>query len=131
VYAIAQLERFRGRVPQETIDKAPSAELAPYQRDEDTLPPYQQLDEVLEAWVEGRQSGGQIQQQGHDAEMVRRVIGLIESSEHKRRQSAPILRVSPRAFGLGRRVPIARSLSGWQLDDLNRSIEPGSAARNS
>jgi NAD+ synthetase len=131
VYAIAQLERFRGRVPQETIDKAPSAELAPHQRDEDTLPPYQQLDEVLEAWIEGRQSGLQIQQQGHDAEMVRRVIGLIESSEHKRRQSAPILRVSPRAFGLGRRVPIARSLSGWQLDDLDRSIEPGSSPGNS
>ncbi|HIO66504.1 MAG TPA: NAD(+) synthase, partial [Planctomycetes bacterium] len=121
VYAIAQLERHKGCVPEATLDKPPSAELAPHQRDEDSLPPYDQLDEVLEAWIEGRQSARDILANGSDAEMVERVVQLIESSEHKRRQSAPILRVSPQAFGIGRRVPIARSLDGWQFDGLDRT----------
>ena len=121
VYAIAQLECHEGCVPEATLDKPPSAELAPHQRDEDSLPPYDQLDEVLEAWIEGRQSARDILANGSDAEMVERVVQLIESSEHKRRQSAPILRVSPQAFGIGRRVPIARSLDGWQFDGLDRT----------
>ena len=115
VYGIARLEKFRGRIPDSTLDKPPSAELAPDQVDTDSLPPYEQLDAILSGWVEQRLSFQEIVDLGIPEESVRSVIRLIEISEHKRRQSAPILRVSPRAYGVGRRVPIARSLDGWQL----------------
>ncbi len=121
VYAIAQLQRHLGMIPRSTIDKAPSAELAPLQKDEDTLPPYDQLDEIIEAWIEDRSSARRILEQGGDRSTIEQVIRWIELSEHKRRQSAPILRVSPRAFGIGRRVPIARSLQGWQFEGLDRT----------
>ncbi|NCF55436.1 MAG: NAD+ synthase [Planctomycetia bacterium] len=115
VYGIARLEKFRGRIPDSTLDKPPSAELAPDQVDTDSLPPYEQLDAILSGWVEQRLSFQEIVDLGIPEESVRSVIRLIEISEHKRRQSAPILRVSARAYGVGRRVPIARSLDGWQL----------------
>ncbi len=122
VYAIAQLDRYSGRIPSATIEKAPSAELAPDQKDEDSLPPYDQLDSILKSWVEDRQSVEQIRQQGSELSVVEKVIGMIESSEHKRRQSPPILRISSKAFGLGRRVPIARSLDGWQYDGFDQKL---------
>ena len=118
---MARLDRFQGQIPISTIDKPPSAELAPDQVDTDSLPPYDQLDAILTAWIEERRSFAEIVAQGIPEESVRQVIRLIELSEHKRRQSAPILRVTPRAYGVGRRVPIARSLDGWQY----RSQTPG------
>ena len=121
VYQLARLDRFQGQIPISTIDKPPSAELAPDQVDTDSLPPYDQLDAILTAWIEERRSFAEIVAQGIPEESVRQVIRLIELSEHKRRQSAPILRVTPRAYGVGRRVPIARSLDGWQY----RSQTPG------
>ncbi|MGE4618340.1 MAG: NAD+ synthase [Planctomycetota bacterium] len=122
VYAIADLDRYRGQIPLATIEKSPSAELAPDQKDEDSLPPYGQLDVILKRWVEDRQSCGEIHQQGEPLEVIEKIIQLIESSEHKRRQSPPILRVSSKAFGMGRRVPIARSLDGWQFGGLDSTI---------
>ncbi|MGB1072366.1 MAG: NAD(+) synthase, partial [Planctomycetota bacterium] len=121
VYQLARLNRFQGQIPISTIDKPPSAELAPDQVDTDSLPTYDQLDAILTAWIEERRSFAEIVAQGIPEESVRQVIRLIELSEHKRRQSAPILRVTPRAYGVGRRVPIARSLDGWQY----RSQTPG------
>ena len=122
IYAIASLERFAGKIPTSTIDKAPSAELAPDQRDEDSLPPYDQLDAILKSWVEDRQSITDILLQGNPPQVIEKVVGLIELSEHKRRQSPPILRISSKAFGMGRRVPIARSLDGWQFDGLDQTL---------
>ncbi len=122
IYAIASLERFAGQIPTSIIDKPPSAELAPDQRDEDSLPPYDQLDAILKSWVEDRQSITEILQQGGPPQVIEKVIGLIELSEHKRRQSPPILRISSKAFGMGRRVPIARSLDGWQFDGFDRTL---------
>ncbi|MEE2882699.1 MAG: NAD+ synthase [Planctomycetota bacterium] len=122
VYAIAVLDRFAGRIPPATLEKPPSAELAPDQRDEDSLPPYDQLDAILKSWVEDRQSITEIQQQGNPPAVIEKVIGMIELSEHKRRQSPPILRISSKAFGIGRRVPIARSLDGWQFDDFDQTL---------
>ncbi|MGE4632221.1 MAG: NAD+ synthase [Planctomycetota bacterium] len=122
IYAIASLERFAGKIPTSTIDKAPSAELAPDQRDEDSLPPYDQLDAILKSWVEDRQSITDILLQGNSPQVIEKVVGLIELSEHKRRQSPPILRISSKAFGMGRRVPIARSLDGWQFDGLDQTL---------
>ena len=115
VYQLARLPRFRDQIPLSTIEKPPSAELAPDQVDTDSLPPYDQLDAILSAWVEQRLSFGEIVALGIPEAAVRQVIRLIEISEHKRRQSAPILRVTPRAYGVGRRVPVARSLDGWQF----------------
>ena len=114
VYQLARLDRFQGQIPVSTLEKPPSAELAPDQVDTDSLPPYDQLDAILTAWIEERRSFAEIVASGIPEEAVRQVIRLIELSEHKRRQSAPILRVTRRAYGVGRRVPIARSLDGWQ-----------------
>ena len=114
VYQLARLDRYRDQVPAATIEKPPSAELAPDQLDTDSLPPYDQLDAILSAWVEQRLSYEEIVALGLPEAAVQRVIQLIELSEHKRRQSPPILRVTPRAYGVGRRVPLARSLDGWQ-----------------
>ena len=123
VYRLARLDRFKGQIPLSTIEKPPSAELAPDQVDTDSLPPYEQLDAILTAWVEERRSFTEIVALGLPEEAVRQVIRLIELSEHKRRQSAPILRVTPRAYGVGRRVPIARSLDGWQYRSETASGE--------
>ncbi|MBZ0172691.1 MAG: NAD(+) synthase, partial [Phycisphaerales bacterium] len=101
-------------IPENTITKPPSAELAPDQKDTDSLPEYAVLDEIVDRFVERRQSPGRIiDEAGFDADTVRRICRLIDRNEYKRRQMATGLKVTHVAFGSGRRVPIAR---GWHED---------------
>jgi NAD+ synthase (glutamine-hydrolysing) len=95
-------------IPRTIIDKPPSAELRPGQLDQDSLPPYPLLDAILELYIEGDLSADEIIAKGYDEATVRRVITLTARAEYKRRQAAPVIKVSPRAFGMGRRMPIAR-----------------------
>jgi NAD+ synthase/NAD+ synthase (glutamine-hydrolysing) len=96
-------------IPQSTIDKPPSAELRPGQKDSDTLPPYEVLDNILEDYVEDYRTAEQIAaDRGYEIRLVRDVIRMIERSEYKRQQAAPGLKITPKAFGLGRRFPIAQ-----------------------
>jgi NAD+ synthase/NAD+ synthase (glutamine-hydrolysing) len=96
-------------IPQSTLEKPPSAELRPGQKDSDTLPPYEILDNILEDYVEDYHSAEQIAaERGYDVKVVRDVIRMIERSEYKRQQAAPGLKITPKAFGLGRRFPIAQ-----------------------
>ncbi|MCD5413023.1 MAG: NAD+ synthase [Dehalococcoidia bacterium] len=93
-------------IPRRVIEKEPSAELRPGQRDVDSLPPYEVLDPILEAYVEEDKSLDQIVALGFDRKMVQRVISLVDRSEFKRRQSPPGIKITPRAFGKDRRFPI-------------------------
>ena len=95
-------------IPQNTIEKPPSAELRPDQKDSDSLPPYDVLDAVLEDYIEDLHSAEQIAaDRGFDIDLVRRVIRMVDRAEYKRQQAAPGLKISPKAFGYGRRFPIA------------------------
>ncbi|NLT72649.1 MAG: NAD+ synthase [Chloroflexi bacterium] len=108
VYDLARYaNRTREIIPRGSLEKAPSAELRPNQRDQDTLPPYPVLDAILEMYVEDGLSIDQIAQAGHDREVVVWVAKKVDQSEYKRRQAAPGLRVTTKAFGSGRRIPIA------------------------
>ncbi|HEY0264880.1 MAG TPA: NAD+ synthase [Granulicella sp.] len=109
VYKLAEhANREREIIPRETIVKPPSAELRPGQKDTDSLPPYEVLDPILEAYVERYLTAEQIAaEQGVDAALVRSVQKLVEQSEYKRQQAAPVLKVTKKAFGMGRRFPIA------------------------
>jgi NAD+ synthase (glutamine-hydrolysing) len=109
VYALSRYaNREREVIPRETMEKAPSAELRPEQRDTDSLPPYEVLDPILEAYVERYHSAEQIaEEQGVEVGLVRSVIQLVERSEYKRQQAAPVLKVTRKSFGMGRRFPIA------------------------
>jgi len=100
-----------GAIPERTFTKPPSAELKPGQVDQDSLPPYDVLDDVLAAYIEERLPVDAIAARGHDPELVRRVVRMVNGSEYKRRQAAPVLKVSAKAFGEGRRLPIAH---GWR-----------------
>ncbi|GMV79315.1 MAG: NAD+ synthase [Planctomycetota bacterium] len=95
-------------IPERSIVKAPSAELRPNQTDQDSLPPYEILDGILKAFIEEHKSLEQIVALGFEFETVRRVIRLVDFNEYKRRQAAPGLRVTIKAFGCGRRMPIAQ-----------------------
>ena len=95
-----------GPVPQRTIDKPPSAELRPNQKDTDSLPSYEELDPIVEAYVEEDRSPAEIVALGFQQELVERVVGLIDRAEYKRRQAAPGIKITPRAFGRDRRMPI-------------------------
>ena len=95
-------------IPQASLEKPPSAELRPDQKDSDSLPPYEILDAVLEDYVEDMHTAEQIAaDRGFDIELVRRVIRMVDRAEYKRQQAAPGLKVTPKAFGYGRRFPIA------------------------
>jgi len=94
-------------IPERTLVRAPSAELRPNQTDQDTLPPYEVLDAVLAAYVEQRLSAEEIVSQGWDRELVRWILRRVDRNEYKRWQAPPILRVTTKAFGMGRRNPIA------------------------
>ncbi len=109
VYELARYaNREREVIPRTTIAKAPSAELRPEQKDTDSLPPYDVLDPILEAYVERYCSAEQIAaEQKVDVELVRQVLKLVERSEYKRQQAAPVLKVTKKSFGMGRRFPIA------------------------
>lgn len=109
VYRIARwLNREREIIPASTLEKPPSAELAPDQTDQDSLPPYAVLDAILHLYVEGVVDPDAIVARGHPRELVERVVRMVVRSEYKRWQAAPVLRVSPRAFGSGRRIPLAQ-----------------------
>jgi NAD+ synthase/NAD+ synthase (glutamine-hydrolysing) len=104
----AYVNSRRPVIPQSTIDKAPSAELRPDQKDTDSLPPYDVLDAILEDYVEEARSAEQIAvAHDFDLELVKRVIHMVERSEYKRQQAAPGIKISTKAFGYGRRFPIA------------------------
>ena len=109
VWELARLRNRRSPViPEASITKVPSAELRENQTDQDSLPPYEVLDRILKRYLEDNASPEEIIASGDDPTTVRRIARLVEISEFKRRQSAPILRVSRKAFGVGRRMPIAR-----------------------
>ncbi|ABZ85331.1 nad+ synthetase [Heliomicrobium modesticaldum Ice1] len=108
VYELAEhINREREIIPRIIIEKAPSAELRPGQKDQDTLPPYPVLDAILQLYIEEGQSAEAIIERGFEAEMVRWVIKTVNRSEYKRRQAAPGLKVTSKAFGVGRRMPVA------------------------
>jgi NAD+ synthase (glutamine-hydrolysing) len=108
VYDLARfVNAEREVIPELTISKPPSAELRPDQADQDSLPPYEVLDRVVEAWVEEHRSVDEMIAEGLDPDAVRQVVGLITSSEYKRRQAAPGIKITAKAFGTGRRYPIA------------------------
>ena len=96
----------RELIPQNVLTKPPSAELRPDQRDDQSLPPYEELDPILEMYVEGDHSVEEIIAAGHDPDVVRRIVGLVDLAEYKRRQSPPGPRVTSKAFGKDRRLPI-------------------------
>lgn len=107
VYELARWRnRIREVIPQRVIDKAPSAELRPGQRDQDSLPPYEVLDPILQAYVEYDQSYDEIVARGFEGKVVAQVIQLVDRSEYKRRQAPPGVKITPKAFGKDRRMPI-------------------------
>lgn len=112
VYALARwVNRDGERIPKHAIDKPPSAELRPNQTDQDTLPPYDVLDRILAQYVDEEKAPSGISGPGVTPELVRRVVSAVDRSEFKRRQAAPGIKISVRAFGTGRRLPIAQ---GWR-----------------
>ncbi len=107
VYALANyINRHREIIPTNIIDKAPSAELRPNQKDSDSLPDYAVLDQILYQYIEKRQGPAEIKALGFNAALVDRTLKMVNTNEYKRNQFCPIIRVSPKAFGVGRRVPI-------------------------
>ena len=113
VYRLARHRNTLGEViPPAVIGKPPSAELRPGQLDTDSLPPYEVLDPIVEAYVEEDASFGAIVARGFEEATVRRVIDLIDRNEYKRRQSPPGIKITPRAFGRDRRYPLASKYRG-------------------
>ena len=113
VYALAgYMNRKEELIPDHIISKAPSAELRPDQKDTDSLPDYRILDKVLYNYIELRQGPKEIIAQGYDAALVTRILKLVNSNEYKRNQFCPIIRVSSKAFGVGRRLPIVAKYLG-------------------
>jgi len=109
VYELARfVNRERQRIPEATLTKAPSAELRPNQTDQDCLPPYEILDAILRAYIEEHLCAEQITSRfGFDAALVRQIVRMVNRAEYKRQQAAPVLKVTAKAFGIGRRYPIA------------------------
>jgi NAD+ synthase (glutamine-hydrolysing) len=109
---VYELSRYRNAaacrtvIPQRVLEKPPSAELRENQKDEDSLPPYEELDPILQGYVEDDRSFEELVAAGHDPDVVRRVIGLVDRSEYKRRQGPPGVKITTRAFGRDRRMPI-------------------------
>ncbi len=107
VYALAQyINREKEIIPSHIITKAPSAELRPNQKDSDSLPDYTVLDQILYQYIEKRKGPAEIKALGYDAALVDRTLKMVNNNEYKRNQFCPIIRISPKAFGVGRRVPI-------------------------
>jgi len=113
---VYELCRERNRrspvIPEAVLTKPPSAELRPGQRDDQSLPPYDELDPILEAYVEDDKTAGELVQAGCDPALVRRVVTLVDRAEYKRRQAPPGVRVTPKAFGKDRRLPITNRYTG-------------------
>ena len=110
VYELAKfINRQRQIIPRETIEKPPSAELRPNQKDEDSLPPYDVLDRILKSYIEDLRSPQEIADKyGFDLKLVREIALLVDRTEYKRKQAAPGLKITSRAFGFGRPFPIAQ-----------------------
>src|SRR2546421_9167957 len=110
VYELARwINRERERIPASTIEKPPSAELRPNQKDQDSLPPYDVLDRILKAYIEDVESPDEIAAHyGYDLELVRSIAIRVDRNEYKRRQAPPCLKITSRAFGLGRPFPIVQ-----------------------
>ncbi|HEX7152104.1 MAG TPA: NAD+ synthase [Thermoanaerobaculia bacterium] len=109
VYRVARwLNRDRAVIPESSLTKPPSAELRPNQTDQDSLPPYDVLDGILKLYIEEWQEVDQIAKAGYDRDLVARILKLVDTNEFKRRQAAPTIRVSSKAFGSGRQMPIAQ-----------------------
>ncbi|MFU0781526.1 MAG: NAD+ synthase [Thermoanaerobacterium thermosaccharolyticum] len=109
VYELAKyINRDKIIIPLSTIEKAPSAELRPNQKDTDSLPPYEILDDILKSYIEDDKSISEIIADGYDEDLVRDVIRKVNNAEYKRKQAAPGLKVTTKAFGVGRRMPIAQ-----------------------
>ncbi len=107
VYELAKyINRSEEIIPNNIITKAPSAELRPGQKDSDSLPDYSILDKILYQYIERRQGPNEIKALGYDAALVDRILKMVNVNEYKRNQFCPIIRISPKAFGVGRRVPI-------------------------
>jgi len=109
VYRVARwLNREREVIPKSTMTKAPSAELRPNQTDQDTLPPYEILDGILKLYIEEWKEVDEINAAGYERSLVERILKMVDTAEFKRRQAAPTIRVSEKAFGSGRDMPIAQ-----------------------
>ena len=107
VYKLSEHRNKHGEViPKRIIEKEPTAELRPGQRDADTLPQYEVLDPILQAYIEDDKSFADITAMGFDKAVVKRVIDMVDKSEYKRRQSPPGIKITPKAFGKDRRMPI-------------------------
>jgi NAD+ synthase (glutamine-hydrolysing) len=115
---VFELSRYRNGlspvIPQRVIERPPSAELAPGQKDEDSLPPYPLLDAILERYIERDMSAAAIIADGYEEAAVRKVLRLVDINEYKRRQAPPGVRITRRGFGRDRRYPIT---SGWHIGD--------------
>ncbi|MFM8001592.1 MAG: NAD(+) synthase, partial [Actinomycetota bacterium] len=115
VYEICEfINRQHGRelIPQSIINKPPSAELRPDQRDDQSLPPYEVLDPILELYVEQDKTAQEIIAKGFDSSLVKRIARLVDINEYKRRQGVPGVRITTKAFGKDRRLPITNKYSG-------------------
>ena len=115
VYDLCRLRNERAGtdvIPEAVLTKPPSAELRPGQRDDQSLPPYEVLDPLLEAYVEGDATRGELVEQGFDPSLAERITRLVDLSEYKRRQNPPGPRISPKAFGKDRRMPITNAYRG-------------------
>jgi NAD+ synthase (glutamine-hydrolysing) len=113
VYELARHRNARAAViPERTLSRPPTAELRADQTDQDSLPPYDVLDPILRFYVEEDRSAKEIAELGYDASVVERVLHLVDLAEYKRRQSPPGIKISPRAFGKDRRLPITNRWKG-------------------
>jgi NAD+ synthase (glutamine-hydrolysing) len=133
---IYELVEYRNRsagwqiIPQAVLDKPPSAELRPDQVDQDSLPPYPVLDAILKLYVEDDRSATDIVACGYDADTVTRVINLVDHNEYKRRQAPPGIKISTRAFGKDRRLPITNHYRDLpEVDDQARLSEVADRAQ--
>jgi NAD+ synthase (glutamine-hydrolysing) len=109
VYELSRhINREREIIPGDSITKPPSAELRPNQKDQDTLPPYEILDRILELYIEDRKSAEEIASEGFPMDIVSKILRTVNINEYKRRQAAPGIKVTSKAFGVGRRIPIAQ-----------------------
>ena len=107
VYELCRyINRDKEIIPENILTKPPSAELRPGQKDSDSLPAYDVLDKILFEYIELRKGPRELISEGHDETLVNRILSMVNRNEYKRKQFAPILRISSKAFGLGRRMPI-------------------------
>jgi len=111
VYSLSRVanKRHPGAIPEAVFEKPPSAELRPNQKDTDSLPPYEVLDPILRAYVEDDLAPRQISEElGQPLHLVKRIINQVDRNEYKRQQAAPGIKVTSKAFGIGRRFPVAQ-----------------------